>query len=67
MIESQGIWRAAQKFIDRFGNDAVRQAKIRVQEMREAGDAEGELVWTDIVAAIKNIQPNVSSGEGKIH
>lgn len=67
MNETQEIWRAAQKFIDRFGNDAVRQAKIRVQEMRDAGDAEGENVWVDIVTAIEDMRPDATTGKGKVH
>ena len=41
MIDEIENRRAAEKFIERFGNDAAREAKIRAAELRAAGDAEG--------------------------
>lgn len=37
--------RAAEKFIERFGVDAARQAEIRAAELRAAGDPEGFHDW----------------------
>ena len=39
------IWRAAKRFVERFGADAPRQALLRAQELRAAGDEEGCAMW----------------------
>ena len=39
------IWRAARRFVERFGADAPRQAMLRARELRAAGDEEGFAMW----------------------
>ena len=46
---------AARKFIERFGDDAARQASIRAKELRAAGDDEGHESWLSILREIKTI------------
>ena len=42
---------AARKFIERFGEDAPRQARIRAAELEAAGYLEGYRSWMDISSA----------------
>ncbi len=37
--------RAAKQFIERFGNDAPRQARQRAEELSIQGDSEAATVW----------------------
>ena len=43
----------ARKFIERFGEDAPRQARIRAAELGAAGDPEGYRSWIDISNAAR--------------
>ena len=46
---------AAKKFIERYGDDDARQASIRAEELRAAGDDEGHESWLSILREIKTI------------
>ena len=46
---------AARKFIERFGEDASRQARIRAAELEAAGDREGYRSWMDISNAARTL------------
>ncbi len=44
---------AARHLINRFGDDAIRQAKIRATELRDNGEAEGYALWLQISEAVE--------------
>ena len=46
---------AARKFIERFGEDAPRQARIRAAELLDVGDPEGCRNWMDICSAARKL------------
>ena len=46
---------AARKFIERFGEDAPRQARIRATELEAAGDPEGYRSWMNISSAARKL------------
>lgn len=54
MIDQIENKRAAEKFIERFGTDAVREAKIRAAELRAAGDTEGHNNWMALLGEIES-------------
>ncbi len=53
---------AARKLIARYGQDAARQAEIRAEELRAAGDREGQAMWQDIQRAVIAALKDPSSG-----
>ncbi len=55
MIDNIENKRAAEKFIERFGEDAAREAKIRAAELRAAGDTEGYKNWMAIHDEIESL------------
>ena len=55
MIDTIENRRAAKKFIERFGEDAAREAKIRAVELRAAGDTEGYKNWIAIHGEIESL------------
>ncbi len=55
MIDNIENRRAAEKFIERFGEGATREAKIRAAELRAAGDTEGHKNWMAIHDEIKSL------------
>lgn len=62
MIENR---RAAEKFIERFGKDAAREAKIRAAELRAAGDTEGHKNWMALLGEIESLQQETTGGATK--
>ncbi len=46
---------AARIFIERFGEDAPRQASIRAAELEAVGDPEGYRSWMDISSAARKL------------
>ena len=55
MIDRIENRRAAEIFIERFGEDAMREAKIRAAELRAAGDTEGHKNWMAIHGEIESL------------
>lgn len=62
MIDEIENRRAAEKFIERFGNDAAREAKIRAAELRAAGDAEGHKNWLVLHGEIECLLKETAGG-----
>ncbi|MBM3564973.1 MAG: hypothetical protein FJX42_02525 [Alphaproteobacteria bacterium] len=62
MTDEMAIQEAARKLIARYGGDAARQAKMRADELRAAGDREGHAMWTDISHAVATMLKDPSSG-----
>ncbi len=50
------IYRSAKLLIDRYGDQALGQAKFRVISMRQDGDPAGEAVWQAILKAVGELQ-----------
>ena len=48
MIEEVNIQGAAEQFIERFGNDAPREAAMRMEELQNTGDIDGYNLWQKI-------------------
>lgn len=46
---------AAKNLIERYGDDAAHQAKIRSEEMLKYGDEETELLWLRVRNCIENM------------
>ena len=55
MIDRIENRRAAERFIERFGKDAMREAKIRAAELRAADDTEGHKNWMAIHGEIVSL------------
>ena len=55
-MHSLDIYRSAKLLIDRYGDEALGQAKFRVVSMRQAGDPAGEAVWQAIFKAVAELQ-----------
>ncbi len=62
MTDKMAIHEAARKLIARYGQDAARQAEIRAEELRAAGDGEGHVMWQDIQRAVVAMLKDPSSG-----
>ena len=61
MLVDSECKRAAKKFIERYGEDAPRQARIRAAELKAVGDIVGYRNWMDISSAARKLQ------QGEIH
>ncbi len=58
MIAAIDIYRAANEFIKRHGEDAPLPAAMRAGEPMETGDMDGRAVWLRIVMAIEELPAN---------
>jgi hypothetical protein len=58
-MEELDIWRSAAQFVKTHGEDAAIKAALRADELLEAGDTEGFLVWKRIVTAITELKRQV--------
>src|ERR1700712_1956767 len=54
-MNENDIWRAAELIIDNHGDRAEFVAYGRIHDMIANGDPAGELVWTQILAAVKQL------------
>ena len=52
MTDDETIQQAVRNLLARYGQDAPRQAEVRAEELRAAGDAEGHAMWRAIQRAI---------------
>lgn len=55
MINETEIRLTAERFVERFGNDAPRQATIRANELRAAGHVEESDIWMSIFSEVKSL------------
>ncbi|NQU60374.1 MAG: hypothetical protein HQ512_04530 [Rhodospirillales bacterium] len=55
MMEDSQINTAAKNFVERFGQDAPRQAKRRAQEMQIFRKADGYALWMQIYEITKSL------------
>ncbi len=51
MTNEETIRQAVRNLLARYGKDAPRQAELRAEELRAAGDAEGHAMWRAIERA----------------
>jgi hypothetical protein len=55
MVEPLDIWRAAKEMVKHYGDLAVIECAMRVDDMNDRGDTEGEAVWKAIRRAAKSL------------
>jgi hypothetical protein len=59
MIPEIDIWRVANLMLRRYGDEADIESAIRAEELAEAGDWVGEVVWRiiDAIGQLENTTP----------
>ena len=50
------IYRAAKLLVDRHGDQAPGQARVRAMSLRQDGDEQGTVVWESIHEAVLELQ-----------
>ncbi len=55
MTDETEIRLTAERFVERFGKDAPRQATIRANELRAAGHVEEYDLWMSIYTEVKSL------------
>ena len=67
MTSDLDIYRAANKLIEQFGEDAPIRAAMRHDDLLKLGDVDGCVVWKRILKAVDELQ-SVEPPEGeKVH
>ena len=61
MASRQEIWKAAQNMIDRYGDAALQQADLRIEELCQLDEKEAVRLWHEIRLAIEEILKNPTS------
>jgi hypothetical protein len=56
MIPEIDIWRVANLMLKRYGEEADIESAIRAEELAEAGDRAGEVIWRRIIDAIGQLE-----------
>ncbi|MBT3989336.1 MAG: hypothetical protein HON14_12020 [Rhodospirillaceae bacterium] len=59
VTDPSGIRAAAEKFIERFGEDAQHQASIRANELLLVGDIQGRTRWQLISKEVEQLMESV--------
>lgn len=62
MIHERDVWQAAQMLIEQHGDGAAVQAATRLDEMRNAGDIDGQAVWAAIRKAVVELANKIPDG-----
>ena len=65
MIIERDVWRAAKLLVDQHGVEAPIHAALRVDEMLDVGDLNGQAVWKAILKAVIELVNKES--EGTVH
>ena len=63
MIEDPDIFRAAKLLIDQHGDDAPMRAGRQSDELQDAGDEAGAMIWRRILETIEELQRTRREGE----
>ncbi|MGI9351202.1 MAG: hypothetical protein ACR2O3_06545 [Rhizobiaceae bacterium] len=64
MASRREIWKAAQNMIDRYGDAALQQADLRIEELCQLDEKEAVRLWHEIRLAIKEILNKPTSDNG---
>ena len=64
MTDEQAIQQAVRNLLARYGRDAARQAELRAEELRAAGDADGHAMWRAIGRAVAD---SLKTPSGSLH
>lgn len=64
MTNDETISQAVRNLLARYGRDAPRQAELRAEELRAAGDAEGHAMWRAIERAAADA---LKGSSGSVH
>ncbi len=67
MTSNFDIYRAANEFIKRHGEDAPIEAAMRADELAADGDIEGRAVWLRIVKAVEELQSKERPADAEVH
>ena len=65
MAEERDVWDSARNMIERYGDDALRQVGLRVQELEKHGQEEAHSYWLQIGEAVKALQ--LATKDGRKH
>ncbi len=67
MTSDLDIFRSAQALIKRHGQDAPIHAAMRADELLEAGDLDGVMVWKRILRAVEELQGTAPKPGEAVH
>ena len=67
MTDDIDIYRAANEYIKRYGNDATVQASMKADEMLERGSMEGRSMWLQIIRVIDELQSDKRPIGAEVH
>ena len=67
MIPDLDIYRSAQVLVKHHGPDAPIHAAMRADELLEAGDLDGYVVWKRILRAVEELQETAPKSGEAVH
>ncbi len=67
MTSNFDIYRAANEFIKRHGEDAPLHAAMHADELMEASDMDGRAVWLRIVKAVEELLSKERPDDAEVH
>ncbi len=67
MTSDLDIYRSAHELIEQHGEDAPIHAAMRADELMEAGDMEGRVVWVRIMKAIAKLLSEERPDDAEVH
>ena len=65
MLTDLDIYRSAKILVEQHGQDALLEAALKADELRDKGDLDGQAVWLRIAAAVADLSGE-RSGEGEV-
>ena len=51
MPEAPEVWKSAEEMIERYGDDALREINLRIEELDRMGEVKALRVWLQIRSA----------------
>lgn len=66
MLDKQHIYSAAENWVDRYGDNALEQAKQRLDELEEYGERDAHSLWVEIYDEVHSLIYAYNSRRQKI-
>ncbi len=61
MSEEREIWESARKMIERYGDEALHEVKLRIRELEERDQPDARRYWERIEKALEILLANQGS------
>ncbi len=64
MVEERDVWDSARNMVERYGDGALREVGLRIQELQEHGQSEARHYWLRVEKAVEALLETKKGSRG---